>query len=284
MAERLGGSITVESEPNVGSRFTVTIATGPIESVEWVRTASDLPKTTGQAVALPCSKRFSGHVLLAEDSPDNQRLISLYLRKLGVSVTVVENGKAAVERALAGDFDLIFMDMQMPVMDGIEATGWLRRAGYARPIVALTANAMIADQERCLAADCTDFLGKPIDHGAFSRVVARYLRPTDHGIELAATTDHAADDDPEFQTLVKQFLKNLPALLAEITDATETQRWDAATAATHQLKGMGGSFGFPDLTDLAGRIEDRLARNDFEEVSSLVKRLVILCQRIQQSS
>ncbi|MGA1524163.1 MAG: response regulator, partial [Planctomycetota bacterium] len=118
-----------------------------------------------------------GSVLLAVAGPDNQRLMSFLLRKAGVHVDVVGDGEAAVREARAAHaagspYDVLLMDMQMPVLDGYGAVRQLRRNGYAGAIVALTANAMRGDEDRCRAAGCDAFLSKPIDRRALCETVA----------------------------------------------------------------------------------------------------------------
>ncbi|MCA9245371.1 MAG: response regulator, partial [Phycisphaerales bacterium] len=105
-------------------------------------------------------------VLFAEDGPDNQRLISHLLRRRGASVEIVDNGRDAVNRVLdaaSPGYDVLLLDMQMPIMDGYQAAATLRAGGHAGPILALTANVLPVDRKRCLAAGCDDYASKPID-------------------------------------------------------------------------------------------------------------------------
>lgn len=180
LAERLGGTITVRSTLGEGSCFEATVRTGSIEPSQLVYSEEELPDAqlssfNSQPSDTGAQGYLSSKVLLAEDNPDNQRLIALYMRKIGVSVTTVDNGKQALERGLDSGFDLILMDVQMPEMDGLEATEQLRKAGYTGPIVALTANALKEDRDRCHAAGCNDFLSKPIEKVSFYALVGKYL-------------------------------------------------------------------------------------------------------------
>ena len=185
LAQMLGGDVTVDSTPGQGSTISVTISTGPLQGVqvtseptEYQQDDAALPSPNDRDPELVC------RTLLAEDGPDNQRLISFMLRKAGATVEVVDNGRRAVEKAWAaqqaGDpFDLILMDMQMPEMDGYTAAGILRQRGYQGPIVALTAHAMTEDREKCLRAGCTDFAAKPIKKEELLTIVKSYARTPD---------------------------------------------------------------------------------------------------------
>ena len=128
--------------------------------------ASQLPTSAAPAVA--GQSLLQGRILLAEDNWDNQQLLALLLRRAGAQVTAVENGQLAVAAAWAAHeagqpFDVILMDIQMPVLDGFEATRQLRQQGYTAPIVALTAHAMAEDCQKCLAAGCNHYASKPFD-------------------------------------------------------------------------------------------------------------------------
>ena len=182
LAEALGGNIEVRSEPGKGSTFSVTIDPGRWTGCTMIQNAQEalLDRPPSATAATPDKIVLHGRILLAEDGLDNQRLIALLLRKAGAHVTAVENGQLAVEAALAAreagePFDVILMDMQMPVMDGYEATRQLRKRGYTGPIVALTAHAMAEDCQKCLDAGCDDYLPKPFQHRALLEMVARHI-------------------------------------------------------------------------------------------------------------
>ncbi len=180
LAQKLGGDVVVKSNPGNGSRFTVTVATGSLDDVEFIDNPTDV-KTPIESNAHPMARntQLNCRVLLAEDGPDNQRLITFLLKKAGAQVVQAENGLVAHNLALdardtSSPFDVILMDMQMPVMDGYEATRRLRNAGYTDPIVALTAHAMSTDREKCLNAGCDAYMTKPVDRAKLISLVSDF--------------------------------------------------------------------------------------------------------------
>ncbi len=193
-AELLGGDVTmVESAPGVGTRVRVTVATGPLDGIRMVdgpstAVSGDSKFEKPQPAAVPASL-VDCHVLLAEDGLDNQRLIAHILKKAGAEVTVTENGKLALDAALAAreqapPFDVILMDMQMPVMGGYEATGRLRQAGYTAPIIALTAHAMDGDREKCIDAGCDDYATKPISRADLIATISKHISKSETALPL----------------------------------------------------------------------------------------------------
>jgi CheY-like chemotaxis protein/anti-sigma regulatory factor (Ser/Thr protein kinase) len=189
LTEKMGGTISIESTYGQGSCFTIALPIWELES-----SAGTWPPTQEEAVVSGNEKGppqhgsgykqarplFRGRVLLVEDSPDLQRLVSLLLEKMGLEVTLAANGILAIEACICSlengtPFDLIFMDVQMPVMDGLEATRRLREMGWEKAIVSLTAHAMKSDRESCLASGADDYLSKPVTPVQLANLVSKYL-------------------------------------------------------------------------------------------------------------
>jgi len=180
LAELLGGDVSlVYSSPDRGSCFRATVLAPPVDSDQSSRS---LPQSeSSPASPQPAPPSLSGsRILLAEDGPDNQRLIAFILRRVGVQLTIVDNGEAVLDSIAAAQaqgtgYDIILMDMQMPIMDGYRATSTLRARGYAGPVLALTAHAMAGDSDSCIRAGCDAVITKPIDRPQFIQTLAAYL-------------------------------------------------------------------------------------------------------------
>ncbi|MEE9602222.1 MAG: ATP-binding protein, partial [Thermoguttaceae bacterium] len=192
LAEMLDGDITVGSTLGEGSTFTLTVGTGPLDGVKLLDNPSDAQISTDPDKKPAAAEiKLDCRVLLAEDGLDNQRLIAFVLKKAGAEVAVADNGQIALDLALAArdqraPFDVILMDMQMPVMDGYDATAKLREAGHTGPIIALTAHTMSTDRDKCLAAGCDDYMAKPIDHKKLISLVVEHAPP--QGLHKAGGT------------------------------------------------------------------------------------------------
>lgn len=180
LAQQLGGDVVVTSTLGHGSKFSLKVTTGPLELADMVNSSIKHQRPSIANLVPSAMPSIKGRVLVVEDGVDNQQLIARILRMAGAELTIVENGVAAVDAAMTNlqkgtPFDLILMDMQMPIMDGYEATALLRQKGYTGTIIALTAHALIGEKEKCLRAGCDHYLSKPIDRAELVREVANRI-------------------------------------------------------------------------------------------------------------
>jgi CheY-like chemotaxis protein len=182
LARMLGGDVSVASEPGRGSQFTFVIETGSLAGVTLIDIPNEVvSRGESQQNGELDEVRLDCRILLAEDNPDNQRLIGTLLERWGADVTFAHSGEMAVELAWGEfrhgqPFDVIVMDMQMSVFDGYSAARRLRSLGYQEPIIALAANARGEDKQRCLNAGCDDYVTKPIGRAELRRVILERWR------------------------------------------------------------------------------------------------------------
>jgi CheY-like chemotaxis protein/HPt (histidine-containing phosphotransfer) domain-containing protein/anti-sigma regulatory factor (Ser/Thr protein kinase) len=282
LATMMGGDVHVESEPGRGTTLRLRVPTGPLDPGAMLHGLSEAALRQAPEVASDPGIPTPYRVLLAEDGPDNQRLISTYLRKAGAHVDVVGDGAQAVQQALAAStegapYDVVLMDMQMPELDGYGAAGKLRVRGYRGPIVALTAHAMAGDRDRCIAAGCDEYLTKPVDR---ARLVATVARLCGGAPTPSAVLRSTLADDEVMKELVEEFVAGLPERSSELQRAAAAADWTAVSSMAHRLKGSAGGYGFPAITDAAGKLEEAIREGEAaERVDAAARRLAELCQR-----
>jgi len=290
----LGGELTAESTPGVGSTFRLTFPTGPLGGVATLADPAEAVNGCGESKATDAadSPDLAGlRVLLAEDAEYNQRLICTVLTKAGAEVETARNGSEALDALELAAVDVVLMDMQMPEVDGYQAARALRRRSYDGPILALTAHAMSGDREKCLAAGCDDHIAKPIDRKALVRKVAQWARGPD---DSPGTTDDGDDrparptapvaseyaDDPDLAEVIDEFVAGLPDQLGDMRRAADAGCFEKLRRLAHQLKGAGGSYGYPGLTDAAKRLEDAARAGDEEACGLALGELDRRCRAV----
>lgn len=220
LAEMLGGDITVSSTYGEGSQFEVSIATGALDDTHFLRAASELGERR-RSLARVEAPRLAGRILCVEDNDVNRRLVSLLVSRTGADIVHVSNGAEALEMASREPFDVILMDIQMPVMNGRDATAALREAGINTPVVALTANVMAEDIADYLAAGCNEHLAKPIDKQRFYEVLARYLKAQSDQYRGKVLVAEDSDDN---RRLVERMLRRLGLEVITVTCGDEAVR------------------------------------------------------------
>jgi signal transduction histidine kinase/CheY-like chemotaxis protein len=292
----LGGELTAVSSPGEGSAFAFTIPTGDIAGVTLLESPAEvICENDTEARWTPGVGALRGaRILLAEDSPDNQVLLRTVLCNVGAEVEVVENGRLAIERAETGTFDVVLMDINMPEMDGYEATRRLRDRGYQRPILALTANAMSGDSEHCLAAGCDAHLAKPINRKQLIDTVAQYTlsktRPADASptSPIRAVSPRRGDgilskfaDDPQLAGILPGFVERLPSQLDALCKALEEERLEDIQQLAHRLTGTGGSYGYPTLSEVTKSLELAARARDMDQAAAALAEVKEVCAAIQ---
>ena len=258
----------------MGTTFEVSTSIGVISHIE-LEYSHNKPGENKSTSIDPQQVKLTGKVLLAEDMDENQRLIAMYLRRTGVDVTIVDDGRKAIDIANQQDFDLILMDSQMPVIDGLEAIRQLRGQGYKKPIVSITANAMAQDKQICLDAGADDYLKKPLELPDFYRVLNHFLQDQNNN-----RFEVYEENDPELNELRTLFAQAMPDYLLQLRTLCEDKDWERLAVVLHKLKGIGGSFGYPAISRFAADLEEKLLAKDYSTTVNGVSGLIQMCEAI----
>lgn len=317
LARALGGDVVASSILGEGSVFTVVVNTGDLTNVKLVTpqyAAADYVQKHEKLQSIRTGLR----ILVADDGESNRKLLNLVLKRSGATVVEAENGKEAVVAATDTPFDVIFMDMQMPVMDGYQATATLRSQGYTGPIVALTADAMKGTEKRCLSSGCTSYLTKPVVMDDLMETINRLASGPTTNENLTVPTDNEAtrtivldmpkpktktsppevsskrfggkgplisrlptDEDAEFAEIVEMFMDRLTEKIKIMTGAWRDNDLDRVAVEAHWLKGSGGMAGFDEFSEPAKQLEKAAKNMQYDEIEATLRVIVGLRKRIQ---
>jgi PAS domain S-box-containing protein len=282
LVELMGGTISVESRVGKGSVFSFAV---PLEIWAGARRWPDAPAGAGPEAARPALD-----ILLVEDSPDNRTITLAYLQDTPYRVEIAENGAVACEKFIAGHYDLVLMDRQMPVMDGLAATRAMREWEQANhrtptPIIALTASALKGDQEMCMAAGCTAYLTKPIKQEALLQAIKEHstVAPASSRRDSSGTDTILVRADPKFADLMPVFLRNCRQHVITSLGALDRDDFETLGSLGHNMRGTGGSYGFQAITEIGAALERAAESADADasrkwvgELSSYLDRVEII--------
>jgi len=282
LANLMGGDLTATSTYGKGSQFNVLIDVGHIEPGLLIDEFPILRSVETKSYQVANTSQLSGNVLIADDVKNNQDLLSFYLKKTNLQLSFADNGKEALEKALQTPFDLILMDMQMPIMDGLQATRELREKGYDKAIVALTANTMLEDREACAKSGCDGFLSKPINKDELYKTIQDYLsdnKTSKHALTIS-TLENAS---PGIHKIIQRYAKTLPEIVASLQQSYQNEDWQKLAANIHKLKGTSGNLGLNDIYKLTQNIETSLSQSSYVEIHQQLNQLQQLVEHILAS-
>ncbi len=292
LALAMQGDIVVTSQEGEGSTFVLTLPVGDITNVpvlsinEVYESFAETEMIAGKVWTFPECR-----ALVVDDGPENRELLSVILGELGIDIETAENGKEGLDAAIAGDFDIVLMDIQMPVMDGYEAVSAMRKQGITKPICALTANAMKGYEQKVLDAGFSHYMTKPIDLDRLTQLLAELLGGTSSVAEIAApkqvtsinaVTEPSSFEDngpvyssmarqnPKFEAIAKQFVVRLEDKLVEMQQCQDNGDMSMLAKHAHWLKGSGGTVGFMHFAEPAKKLENAAKQGDTDKSAQIL--------------
>jgi signal transduction histidine kinase/CheY-like chemotaxis protein len=295
-AEAMGGNITVASRAGEGSTFTLSLPTQGGEAGEWLQ--PDQVYALEQANIAEENHHWQlnpSRVLVVDDGAENRELIKLLLEDAGLTVNEAENGKIAIESLEKNTYDVILMDVNMPVMDGLTAVASMRTSGIQVPIIALTANAMKGYEQKCLDAGYSDYLSKPINIDSFMEMMVRLVGGQTLAEEAKAVgAASAVADEPailsrlahkgeKFEAIIARFIERLRNKVEEFKDSMQREDMQQLAELAHWLKGAAGTVGFDIFTEPATELETKAKSHDVAGARIELKKIIDLSARVALS-
>ncbi len=300
LAQMMGGDISVDSREGAGSAFRVRIWLG-------LGDPAQLPPTDPLLDAPPPQRYHDVRVLVAEDQPLNREIVEALLAQVGIVSCAAENGQQALDildRSGAGAFDLVLMDVQMPIIDGLSLTRTLRRRSEfaTLPIIGMTAHTMEHEKRIGFEAGMNDHIGKPFDNASFYRTLAKWIAPAKRdqaparaavqegqhgraappqGIDTEGGLARFAGNSERYHHWLAKFVEEAATKFADLGSAVGAGQAEAARKSAHSIKGQAGMLGLTDLHGMAAALEAEVARG--ERCEATLARMQAEAQRLRQT-
>lgn len=304
LAIAMGGDISITSEPDKGSVFTATILAGDLKDVGFLTPEQVFEALRQEGLKAHCRWEMpEAKVLVVDDGIENRELISLVLGEHGLQIETAENGQIGLDKALESDYEIILMDIQMPVMDGYQSVAAMREKGISIPIVALTANAMKGFEEKVLAAGFSHYMTKPIDFDKLNELLANLLGGKRIEVEDVAVENvqvqagssvsvaqpagqvienELVNSNPKFAKIANEFRDRLQTRIPQMRVALSSGDHEQLASLAHWLKGSGGSVGYKVFTKPATVLENAAKEGRTEDLTEPLEEISRLSFILEQ--
>ena len=285
MVRLLGGKIDVKSEEGKGSTFMISIPVKVPAGTEYGDSCNVISNDQESKIAY----KYKGKILVAEDNAANQVLIKAMLEKAGVDPVIVGDGRQAIEKVKTEDFDLIMLDIHMPVMNGLDAIGEIQKINSYVPIVAITASVMETEQRKYMEAGFVNFIPKPVDKNSLYLCLDRFLDRSEDSVEDERCADtqikngssildiqqllSICDDEETITAVAAAVCQDADKLLGQLVSSVQISDYQMASQIAHQIKGMAANVGAIKLTEASVNLEICAKELDSEMVSLYSKQV-----------